>query len=68
MDCYNAIVPPFHLKGIAVDMPISDNISCMASSKPVKVAEHGCQRDEHTSFPKGFPKVFGLRDQRIKLK
>ena len=67
MDCYNTIVPPFRLKGIAVDMPVSDAF-CMTGSKPIKIAGHGCQRDEHASFPKGFPKVFGLRDQRIKLK
>lgn len=67
MNYYNLIVPHPHLMGIAVDMPISD-ASYVANSKPIKVATHGCKRDEHTSFPKGFPKVFGLRDERIKLR
>ena len=58
---------PTRMKGIGDEPldPVSDG-AVMIMHRPRSTSFHGAKIDQHASFPKGLPKVFGIRDENVR--
>lgn len=63
----HSIAPLPRLKGIGDEplAPLSDG-AVMIMHRPRVSSLRGAKIDQHASFPKGLPKVFGVRDEHLR--